>query len=53
MGIPTEVISEGFGNNSLRTTEIYLKSFINDVLYVANERVFLRVLHNEKIEPNN
>ncbi|MBU2905344.1 hypothetical protein KO529_11160 [Arenibacter algicola] len=47
MGIPTEVISEGFGNNSLRTNDIYLKSFMNHVLDVANELVFLRGLHNE------
>jgi len=47
MGIPTEVISEGFGNNSLRTNEIYLKSFMNLVLDVANEHVFLKGLHNE------
>ena len=39
MGIPTEVISEGLGHNSLRTTEIYLKSFTNNVLDEANELV--------------
>ncbi|MEQ8419254.1 MAG: tyrosine-type recombinase/integrase [Arenibacter algicola] len=39
MGIPTEVISEGLGHNSLRTTEIYLKSFTNSVLDEANELV--------------
>ena len=39
MGIPTEVISEGPFHNSLRTTEIYLKSFTNHVLDEANELV--------------
>lgn len=39
MGISTEVISEGLGHNSLRTTEIYLKSFTNTVLDEANELV--------------
>ena len=39
MGIPTEVISEGLGHKSLRTTEIYLKSFTNNVLDEANELV--------------
>ena len=40
MGIPTEVISEGLGHNSLGTTEIYLKSFTNHVLDETNELVF-------------
>jgi integrase len=39
MGVPTEVISEGLGHNSLKTTEIYLKSFTNHVLDEANEMV--------------
>jgi len=39
MGIPIEVISEGLGHNSLRTTEVYLKSFENEVLDEANERI--------------
>lgn len=39
MGILTEIISEGLGHNSLRTTEIYLKSFTNTVLDEANEMV--------------
>lgn len=39
MGISTEIISEGLGHNSLRTTEIYLKSFTNSVLDEANELV--------------
>ena len=39
MGISTEIISEGLGHNSLRTTEIYLKSFTNQVLDEANELV--------------
>lgn len=37
IGIPTEVISEGLGHNSLRTTEIYLKSFTKHVLDEAYE----------------
>lgn len=39
MGVPTEVISEGLGHNSLKTTQIYLKSFTNHVLDEANEMV--------------
>ncbi|RAJ15918.1 tyrosine-type recombinase/integrase [Arenibacter echinorum] len=39
MGISIEVISEGLGHNSLRTTEIYLKSFTNHVLDEANELI--------------
>jgi site-specific recombinase XerD len=39
MGIPTEVISEGIGNNFLKTIEIHLKSFTNHVLDEANEMV--------------
>ena len=39
MGISTEVISEGLGHNSLKTTQIYLKSFTNSVLDEANEMV--------------
>ena len=39
VGIPIEVISEGLGHRSLNTTEIYLKSFENEVLDEANERV--------------
>lgn len=39
MGISTEIISEGLGHNSLRTTEVYLKSFTNTVLDEANELV--------------
>ena len=39
MGIPTEVISEGLGHNSLKTTQIYLRSFTNHVLDEANEMV--------------
>ena len=37
MGISTEIISEGLGHHSLKTTEIYLKSFTNKVLDDANE----------------
>ncbi|SHG15936.1 Phage integrase family protein [Arenibacter palladensis] len=39
MGIPTKVISEGLGHNSLKTTQIYLRSFTNHVLDDANEMV--------------
>ncbi|MCM4168434.1 Tyrosine recombinase XerC [Arenibacter antarcticus] len=39
MGISTEVISEGLGHHSLKTTQIYLKSFTNHVLDEANELV--------------
>ncbi|MEQ8420928.1 MAG: hypothetical protein RIB64_13045 [Arenibacter algicola] len=39
MGIPAKVISEGIGNNFLKTIEIYLKSFTNHVLAEANEIV--------------
>lgn len=39
MGISTEIISEGLGHHSLKTTEIYLKSFDNSVLDDANEMV--------------
>jgi len=37
--IPTELISEGLGHNSLSTREIYLKSFTKHVLDKANELV--------------
>lgn len=39
MGASTEVISEGLGHKSLRTTETYLKSFTNHVLDEANKLV--------------
>lgn len=39
MGISTEIISEGLGHHSIKTTEIYLKSFDNAVLDDANELV--------------
>lgn len=39
LGISTKIISEGLGHSSLRTTEIYLKSFTNTVLDEANELV--------------
>lgn len=39
MGISTEIISEGLGHHSLKTTEIYLKSFDNSVLDDANDLV--------------
>tara|TARA_B100002049_G_scaffold215633_1_gene181092 strand:- start:9920 stop:11065 length:1146 start_codon:yes stop_codon:yes gene_type:complete len=39
MGVPVEVISEGLGHNSIKTTEIYLKSFENEVLDDANDLI--------------
>ncbi|WP_172435872.1 tyrosine-type recombinase/integrase [Sediminicola luteus] len=39
IGISTEIISEGLGHSSLKTTEIYLKSFGNKTLDDANELV--------------
>lgn len=36
MGFSTEIISQGLGHSSLRTTQIYLKDFENDVLDKAN-----------------
>lgn len=39
MGISTAIISEGLGHSSLKTTEIYLKSFDNSTLDDANERI--------------
>lgn len=39
MGISTEVISEGLGHHSLKTTQIYLKSFDNSVIDEANELI--------------
>ena len=38
-GIPTAVISEGLGHTSEKTTRIYLKSFNNSVIDLANESV--------------
>lgn len=39
MGISTEIISEGLGHHSLKTTEIYLRTFENSVLDEANDLV--------------
>jgi site-specific recombinase XerD len=39
LGVSTEIISESLGHNSLKTTEIYLKSFQNAVLDDANDLV--------------
>jgi site-specific recombinase XerD len=39
MGISTEIISEGLGHHSIKTTEVYLKSFDNSVLDDANELI--------------
>ncbi len=39
MGIPTEIISEGLGHSSIRTTEIYLKDFDDEILDEANELI--------------
>ncbi len=41
LGVSTEIISESLGHNSLKTTEIYLKSFHNEVLDEANNIVVL------------
>tara|TARA_R110000764_G_scaffold240089_1_gene342324 strand:- start:97005 stop:98258 length:1254 start_codon:yes stop_codon:yes gene_type:complete len=39
MGISTEIICEGLGHSSIKTTEIYLKDFENAILDEANERI--------------
>lgn len=39
LGVSTEIISESLGHHSLKTTEIYLKNFHNDVLDEANEMI--------------
>lgn len=39
LGVTTEIISEGLGHHSLRTTEIYLKDFDSQVLDDANDLV--------------
>lgn len=39
LGVTTEVISEGLGHHSLRTTEIYLKDFDSVILDDANDLV--------------
>ncbi|MEX0313634.1 MAG: tyrosine-type recombinase/integrase, partial [Allomuricauda sp.] len=39
LGASTEIISESLGHHSLKTTEIYLKNFHNDVLDDINETV--------------
>lgn len=39
MGVPTAIISEGLGHSSIRTTEIYLKDFNNEVLDQVNELI--------------
>jgi integrase/recombinase XerD len=39
MGISTALISEGLGHTSIRTTEIYLKDFDNEVLDKVNAMV--------------
>lgn len=39
MGISTELISEAFGHSSVRTTEIYLRDFGNDILAEVNAKV--------------
>ncbi|MCK0147137.1 hypothetical protein MWU78_15880 [Arenibacter sp. F26102] len=46
MGIPAEVINDGLGHNSSRTTEIYLKSFTNHVLDEGNEMVVSQVYNS-------
>ena len=39
LGISSEIISDALGHKNLSTTEIYLKSFVNDTLDEANEMV--------------
>lgn len=39
LGISTEIISEGLGHHSLRTTQIYLKGFVNEILDEANAKI--------------
>ena len=39
LGVSTEIISESLGHSSLKTTEIYLKNFHNEVLDDANKIV--------------
>lgn len=39
IGISTEIISEGLGHHSLRTTELYLKAFDSQILDNANDLV--------------
>lgn len=39
LGVATEVISEGLGHHSLRTTQTYLKDFDSEVLDDANDLV--------------
>jgi len=48
LGISTEIISEGLGHHSLRTTEIYLKDFDNQVLDDANDKIVLWLILNSK-----
>lgn len=38
-GISTAIISEGLGHETEQTTQVYLDSFENDVLDLANELV--------------
>lgn len=39
LGVSTEIISESLGHHSLKTTEIYLKNFHNEVLDDANDMI--------------
>jgi site-specific recombinase XerD len=39
LGISTSMISDALGHQSVATTEIYLKSFVDDALDEANELV--------------
>ena len=39
MGISSEIISEGMGHSDLKTTQIYLEDFADDVLDEANKRI--------------
>jgi integrase/recombinase XerD len=39
LGISTDIINEGLGPHSLRTTQVYLKGFENEILDEATARV--------------
>ncbi len=39
MGVPVEIISRGLGHESVKTTQIYLKSFDYDLIHQANRKV--------------
>ena len=45
MNLPMSIISEGLGHSDMRTTQIYLDRFSNDILDDANEQI------TETVEP--